>query len=52
MFLTALNPDGTGSTPALAVTLPPGLTLYGVAVSLSLATLEFGELTDVLAIPL
>ncbi len=49
-FLTALSPAGDGMTPQVPITLPPGFVVYGAAVSLSLTTLEFGELTDVITI--
>ena len=49
-----LAPDGSGSTPPVNVTLPPGLTLYGVGLALDplAAPATVGAITDVVRIDL
>ena len=51
---SAVDAQGSGATPTLAVNLPPGLTLYAIGLGLDPggATVDVGSITDVMEIRL
>lgn len=52
-FAAPLGPSGAGATPGLGVlALPPGLSIELVALSVDLATLSFGDISDVVRVQL
>ncbi|MEM7309850.1 MAG: sialidase family protein [Planctomycetota bacterium] len=52
LLSTAIAPDGSGSTPGIPVTLPPGINLFFVGVGVDPVTTTFGSITDVEAVSL
>jgi len=51
-FAASLDPAGAGALAPLPAVLPAGLTLYALGLSFDLATLSFGDISDIVRIDL